>query len=158
MLPTSLLLVDDFEPWRRFVASTLKHKLQFIREASDGFEAVQRAQELQPDLIVLDIGLPKLNGIEAARQIRKIAPQSKILFLTENNSPDIEAEALSLGAKGYVVKSDAGSDLLAAVEAVLHDEQFVSARFTAALDRNDIPVVNRFSMTGIRSQRSMKMV
>ena len=128
MLPTSILLVDDFEPWRCFVASTLKHKLHFIREASDGLEAVQRAQELQPDLIVLDVGLPKLNGIEAARQIRKIAPQSKILFLTEIDSPDIAAEALSLGAKGYVVKSDAGSDLLAAVEAVLHGEQFLSAR------------------------------
>jgi DNA-binding NarL/FixJ family response regulator len=128
MLPASILLVDDFEPWRRFVASTFKHTLHFIREASDGLEAVQRAQELQPDLILLDIGLPKLNGIEAARQIRKIAPQSKILFLTGNNSPDIVAEALSLGAKGYVVKSDAGSDLLAAVEAVLHGEQFLSAR------------------------------
>jgi DNA-binding NarL/FixJ family response regulator len=125
-----VLTVDDFEPWRRFVSSALKNKPKFeiIGELSDGLEAVHKAQELQPDLIVLDIGLPKLNGIEAARQIRKVAPESKIIFLTENNSPDIAAEALGTGPSGYVVKSNAGSELLAAVEAVLRGEQFTSAR------------------------------
>lgn len=105
----SVLLVDDYEPWRRFVSSTLKHKLncQIIYEASDGFEAIQRARELQPNLILLDIGLPTLNGIEAARRIRKLAPESKIIFLSQESSADIVGEALSLGAQGYVVKSDA---------------------------------------------------
>jgi CheY-like chemotaxis protein len=80
---TRILVVDDYEPWRRFVSTTLhkQPKLQVIGEALDGLEAVQKAEELQPDLIVLDIGLPTLDGIEAARRIRKLAPKSKILFV-----------------------------------------------------------------------------
>jgi DNA-binding NarL/FixJ family response regulator len=131
MVPVSVrvLTIDDFEAWRRFVSSTLKNDSRFriIGEASDGSEAVRKAQELRPDLIVLDIGLPKVNGIEAARQIRKVAPKSKILFLTDNSSPEIAAEALGTGANGYVVKRDAGSELLTAVEAVLHGNPFVSS-------------------------------
>ena len=77
-----ILLVDDFEPWRSFVASLLRQnpEWQIICEVSDGLEAIQKAKEFQPDLIVLDIGLPKLNGIEAASSIRNVAPESKILF------------------------------------------------------------------------------
>ena len=133
MSSVGVLLVDDFEPWRCFVSSTLKHNpgCQVIGEVSDGLRAVLKAQELQPDLIVLDIGLPRLNGIEAARQIRKVAPNSKILFLTENHSPDIAAKALSMGARGYVIKTDAGNELLAAVKAVLQGGEFVSARLTS---------------------------
>lgn len=130
MRSVSILLVEDFESWRHFVSSTLKHnpKLRIVGEVSDGLKAVRRAQELQPDLIVLDIGLPGLNGMDAARQMHQVAPNSRILFLTENYSPDIAAKALSTGARGYVVKSDAGSELLAAVEVVLQGELFVSAR------------------------------
>jgi hypothetical protein len=87
---------------------------------------VQKAEELNPDLILLDIGLPTLNGIEAARRIRKLVPKAKILFLSQESSADIVKEVLNLGARGYVVKTQAGSELLAAVEAVLHDKQFVS--------------------------------
>jgi DNA-binding NarL/FixJ family response regulator len=124
-----ILVVDDFEPWRRFVFSMLKKELelQVICEASDGLEAVQKAEQLRPDLILLDIGLPRLNGIEAARRIRKVAPKSKILFLSQESSADVAQEALSLGACGYVIKAHAGSELLAAVEAVIQDKQFVSA-------------------------------
>jgi DNA-binding NarL/FixJ family response regulator len=100
-----------------------------ICEASDGLEAVQKAEELQPDLIVLDLGLPKLNGLEAARQIRKLSPNSKILFLSQESSADVVQEALGLGAFAYVVKSDAGNELLTAVNAVLRSEKFVSSRF-----------------------------
>ena len=123
-----VLVVDDFEPWRRLVCSTLKKDpdLQIICEVSDGLEAVQRAEELQPDLIVLDLGLPTLNGIEAARLIRKLAPGSKILFLSQESSADAIQGALSLGALGYVVKANAGSELWPAVQAVLRGEQFVS--------------------------------
>jgi DNA-binding NarL/FixJ family response regulator len=123
-----VLVVDDYEPFRQFVCSTLEQRpdLQVISEASDGLEAVQKAEELQPHLIVLDIGLPRLNGIEAARRIRKLSPESKILFLTEESSADVVQEVLSLGALGYVVKAHAGSELLAAVEAVCQDRQFVS--------------------------------
>jgi CheY-like chemotaxis protein len=99
--------------------------LQVISEASDGVEGVQKAIELQPDLILLDIGLPKLNGIEAAPQIRKAAPNSKILFASENRSADIIDAAMRTGASGYVVKADAASELLPAIEAVLQGQQFI---------------------------------
>jgi DNA-binding NarL/FixJ family response regulator len=124
-----ILVVDDFEPFRRFVRSTLQEKteLQVIREVSDGLEAVQKAEELQPDLILLDIGLPTLNGIEAARRIRKLAPESKIVFLSMESSADVMQEALSLGALGYVVKAHAERDLLDAVETVLQGRQFISS-------------------------------
>jgi len=125
----SVLVVDDFEPFRRFVASTLAQKLelQIIGEISDGLDAVHRAGETQPNLILLDIGLPTLNGIEAARRIRDLSPTSKILFFSENRSGDVVEEALSTGAVGYVAKSDAARELLAAVEAVLQGKQFVSS-------------------------------
>jgi DNA-binding NarL/FixJ family response regulator len=127
-----ILLADDFGPWRSFVASQLETnpEWQIISEASDGLEAVQKAKELQPDLIVLDIGLPKLNGIEAASSIRKVAPDSKILFLSANRSSDIAVAALSSGGQGYVVKSDSAGELLMAVEAVLQGRRFVSSTFS----------------------------
>jgi DNA-binding NarL/FixJ family response regulator len=124
-----ILVVDDYEPWRRFVrlALLLHKKLEIIGEAADGMEAVTRAQELQPDLILLDIGLPNLNGIEAARQICVRAPQSKILFVSDNRAGDLVEAALQAGGVGYLVKSDAGTELLAAVESVLQGKPFVSA-------------------------------
>ena len=126
-----VLVVDDFEPFRRLVCSILQNELELrtIVEASDGGEAIELAQALQPDLILLDIGLPKLNGIEAARRIRELAPQSKILFVSQESSVDIVQTAFSVGASGYVVKMDAGSELLTAVKAVLRGERFVGSRF-----------------------------
>ena len=131
-----VVVVDDFEPFRRFIRSTLQSnpELQVICEAQDGLEAVRIALELQPDLILLDIGLPKLNGIEAAREIRKFSPKSKILFVSQESSSDLVLEALGTGASGYVVKTDAGSELLEAVDAVLQGEKFVSRRL-AGYDR-----------------------
>jgi DNA-binding NarL/FixJ family response regulator len=128
-----VLVVDDNEPFRRFVRATLstKPELKVVSEASDGLEAVQKAVELQPALIVLDIGLPGLNGLEAARRIRKLSPRSTILFLSQESSPDIVQEALCLGGLGYVIKSNAAVDLLIAVEAVLRNEQFVSSALKA---------------------------
>jgi DNA-binding NarL/FixJ family response regulator len=118
--PFRVLVVEDYEPFRQFVVSMLQKKseLQIVGEVSDGLDAVQKAEELQPDLIVLDIGLPRLNGIEAARQVRKVASKSKILFVSQESSADIVQEALRTGALGYVVKAHAGNELLAAVEAV----------------------------------------
>lgn len=102
---------------------------QVIGEVSDGIEAVQKAQELKPDLVLLDIGLPKLNGIEAARRILDHIPHSKILFVSENRAWDVVGEALRTGAHGYVVKSDVAAELLPAINSVLQGNQFVSARF-----------------------------
>jgi DNA-binding NarL/FixJ family response regulator len=127
-----VLVVDDYEPWRRFFSSTLQNQpeYQVIGEVSDGLEGVQQAQQLQPDLVLLDIGLPSLNGIEVARRIRKLSPQSRILFVSQESSADVVREALGTGARGYVVKTDAGSELLEAVNAVLRGEQFVGRRFS----------------------------
>jgi len=127
-----VLLVDDYTPWCRFVCALLEKRPEFqvVGEVSDGSEAVRKAQELQPDLILLDIGLPSLSGIEAARRIREVSPISKILFVSEYRSWDIAQEALRSGGGGYVVKSNAASELLPAVEAVLQGKPFLSDRLT----------------------------
>jgi DNA-binding NarL/FixJ family response regulator len=124
-----ILVVDDFEGWHHFVISILEKApgLHVVCNVSDGSQAVRKAEELKPDLIVLDIGLPKLNGIEAARQIRQLSPTSKIVFLSQNNDHEVVRAALGIGALGYVHKTDARSQLLPAVYAVLLGEQFVSS-------------------------------
>ena len=125
----SILVADDFKDWRRQVRLLFQARpeWQVIAEASDGSEAVQKAQDLKPDLIVLDIGLPKLNGIEAARRIQQISPSSKIVFLSQNNDHDVVRAALGTSALGYVLKTDAQNELLPAVDAVLRGKQFVSS-------------------------------
>jgi len=157
-----VLVVDDYEPWRRFVCSTCQRfpQLRLVGEASDGFDALQKAQELQTDLIVLDIGLPNLNGIQAAHRIREASPNSKILFVSENRSLDVVKEALRTGACGYVVKSDAGSDLLLAIDAVLQGKSFVSASLAGYdlahldVDRADTAPQRERVMAPIRAQKN----
>ena len=125
-----ILMADDFKDWRRQVLSLFQARpeWQVIAEAADGPDAIQKAEELKPDLIVLDIGLPQLNGIEVARQIRQFSPNSRIVILSQNTNLDIVRAALSTGALGYVRKADSQSDLLLAVDAVLRGQQFVSSR------------------------------
>ena len=122
-------MADDFEGWRRQACSLLQARPQWqvVAEASDGPEAIQKAEELKPDLILLDIGLPKLNGIEAARQIRQLSPSSKIIFLSLHNSSDLVQAALGTGAMGYVRKTDSFRELLPAVDTVLQGKPFVSS-------------------------------
>src|SRR5258708_6711654 len=138
--PIRVLMVEDHRDWRKLVRLMLQMRpeWQIICEVSDGSESVQKAEELKPDLILLDIGLPKLNGIEAARQIRQLSPNSKIVFLTTDDSLDVAQEALSTGAKGYVYKARARIDLLPAIEAVLRGEQFVSSGLKG-YPRSDAP-------------------
>ena len=133
--PIRVLVTDDYERWLRFVSAALAERpeLEIIGHASDGFEAVQQAERLRPDLILLDVGLPTLNGIEAARQILP-KHACKILFPSENRAPDIVEEALFTGAAGYVVKSDANRELLPAIEAVLSGETFVSSSVAMHFD------------------------
>jgi DNA-binding NarL/FixJ family response regulator len=123
-----VLVVEDRRDWRKLVRLIfqIRPEWQVICEVSDGSEAVKKAEELKPDLVLLDIGLPKLDGIEAARRIRQLSPNSRIVFLSMEHSADIVQVALGTGALGYVCKADTQSDLLSAVETVLRGDPFVS--------------------------------
>ena len=130
-----ILVVDDLEPWRQRICSMLQTRpeLRVVAEAGDGLEAVQKAQKLKPDLILLDIGLPTLNGLEAADRIRQVAPDARIIFLTQNSDRDVVRAALRAGARGYVLKADAGTELFSAVEAVIGGDDFVSRGIKEAI-------------------------
>ena len=122
----TILIADDFSIFRRFIHSTLKENgFQNVAEASDGVEAVAKAAHQHFDLVLLDIRMPNLDGIKAAAQIRSVAPEAKILFVSGNTDPDIVQSALSDGARGYVSKSEMGRELLPALEAVLSGKRFV---------------------------------
>jgi len=123
-----ILIVDDFEELREFVCLMLHERPEFqvIGQASDGLEGVKQAQDLQPDLILLDIGMPHMNGFEAAKRIRKVAPNSKILFFSQESSDEVVEEALRLGGHGYLYKHDA-VELPSALDAVLEDRRFLSS-------------------------------
>jgi len=144
-----ILVVEDYEPFRRFICSSLRQrtKSQIIDEAADGLEAVHKTEEFHPDLILLDIGLPKLNGFAAARRIRKFSPNSKILFLSQESSPGVVQEAFDLGARGFLSKCDAGNEFLRAVDTVLRGEKFVSSSLGPHVIRNpdDGPAAHRFT-------------
>jgi DNA-binding NarL/FixJ family response regulator len=124
-----VLIVEDYEPFRQFICRELRQRPEFevIGQASDGLQAVQQAESLQPDLILLDLGLPKLNGLEAARQIRGLAQGAKLVFVSQESSSDIIRETLRLGGQGYVHKARAKTDLLPAIDAVLAGNRFVSS-------------------------------
>ena len=122
-----ILIVDDFEKFRRYLCSVMEQDRQFeiVGQACDGMEAVQKAAELKPDLILLDVGLPKLNGVQAARQMRKVAPLAKILFISQEFSFDVVKAALRSGALGYIQKLNVARELLPGIEAVLAERYFV---------------------------------
>lgn len=123
-----ILIVEDHDAFRRFVSSMLQEQAnwQVIGEVEDGLEAIRQAEALQPDVILLDIGLPGMNGIDTARQISHVASDARIIFLTQESSLDVVRAAFRAGAWGYVLKAQAGAELLAAVGAVSQGMQFVS--------------------------------
>lgn len=122
------LVVEDFTTFRQYVCSVLQEQrdLAIVGEAEDGLTAVRMASSLRPELILLDIGLPELNGIEVARRIRKVLPDCKILILSQESAPEIVEEALALGVRAFVSKTHVHRDLLPAVRAVLDGNFFVS--------------------------------
>jgi DNA-binding NarL/FixJ family response regulator len=128
--PVRILIVDDFKDWRSAVGSILAEDadLEVVGESADGLDAVQKSGELLPDLVLLDIHLPKMNGLEAARQIRRVSPRTKILFLSSYHSLEVMREALKIGT-AFIVKADAGRDLLPIVRAVVRNEPFLRFRF-----------------------------
>ncbi len=158
-----VLVAEDYQPFRRLLVSMMQSRpeLRVICEVADGLEAVEKALELRPELVLLDIGLPKLNGIEAARQIRNLSPKSKILFVSQESSADIVQAALETGAEGYVVKADAGSELIAALDAVLRDQTYVSKTLsghglTNVADRSAIHLVEMRDGLETRRQQGLQ--
>ena len=123
-----ILLVDDFDLWRRLVCTILEKELdlQVVGEAKDGFEATQKVKELTPDLVLLEIDLREMNGLEVARRIRETVPSAKIVFLSHLSDADIIEAAMGEGAHGYIIKMNAGTGLLAAIMAILRGERDVS--------------------------------
>ena len=117
-MTTQVLVVDDSPQWRGVVHSLLEHLQSFrvVGEASNGVEAIQKAAMLLPDIVLLDITMPLLNGIEAAKRIRQAHPESRIIFLTQENDCDIRTEVIANGASAYVLKSEAASELEPAME------------------------------------------
>jgi DNA-binding NarL/FixJ family response regulator len=145
-IPIRILVVDHFEPSRQRICSILQTQAELcvVAEIADGLEAVQKAQDLKPDVILLDIGLPTLNGLQAAKRIRQVAPGAKIIFLTQISENTIVRAALSTGAQGYVLKTHAESDLFTAVAGVLRGDNFVGSGIEGtALAKPEIPVALR---------------
>jgi two-component system response regulator EvgA len=128
MVRSTILVVEDFDKFRQFVVSTLREKTEcLVTQSSDGLEAIQKAEEQKPDLVLLDIGLPTLNGISVAKLLRRLTFPPKIVFVSQESSPEIVREALNLGALGYVHKLRARTDLLPAIEAALEGRRFLSS-------------------------------
>lgn len=133
MAPIRILVVDDSPDWQRFLLARLASNcdLKIIAVANDGLEAVQKAAELQPDLLLMDLNLPVMNGFDATRRVREVSPNCKVLFLTQNASRDLVSAAFEAGACGYIVKSDSGADLVPGIKAVFENQQFVSRSLRA---------------------------
>ena len=129
MNPVRIMVADDHEVVRRGVCALLEGHagFQVCDEAVDGREAVEKAKRSLPDVVILDLGMPGLNGFDAARQIRKVSPASEVLILTMHESEQVIREVLAAGARGYVLKSDAGRDLVAAVEALSRHKTFFTS-------------------------------
>ncbi len=130
-----VLLVDDSDLWRRSVRSIIETQdfWQIVGEASDGWDAIEQVERLDPGLILLDVALPRLNGIETAARLLERTPAPKILFMSAHTSPDIADAALATGAHGYLLKGDAGSELLRAMEIVALGKRFVSSQLAGRL-------------------------
>jgi DNA-binding NarL/FixJ family response regulator len=132
MSVVQILVVDDSLPWQRFIQNHLETEPEFkvINVAADGSEGVQKANEAQPDIVLMDVSLPGMNGIEAARQIHRVSPGSKILFLSSMDDIELIQAAFEVGGRGYVFKWDAGRDLIPAIRAILLGQRFVSRSLT----------------------------
>ena len=146
MRPVHILLADDHEVVRKGLRALLETQpgWKVIAEATDGREAVEKAQSLHPDVAIVDIGMPSLNGLEATRQIVKKAPRTRVLVLTMHDTNPLIQQVVKAGARGYVLKSDVASDLVAAVEALTHDQTFFTSKVSQIiLDRyvgkSDVP-------------------
>jgi DNA-binding NarL/FixJ family response regulator len=130
-----VLVVEDDDAWREFVLSAVQQRpdLRVVSQVADGLQALTAVERLRPDLVLLDIGLPRLNGIDVARRMLQLCPDSRILFVSQETSEDVVAEALSTGALGYLLKADAGSELPAALNSMVLGKKFMSRTITRSL-------------------------
>lgn len=128
-----VLVVDDFDGWRKFVLSVLQRETGFeiVGETDDGLKAIQLAEKLKPCVVVLDVSLPGLNGVEACRWIGKVTPDTRIVCFSEYCDREIVMGALNAGAAAYVAKSDAASELIGAIQAVARGERYLSRRVSS---------------------------
>jgi DNA-binding NarL/FixJ family response regulator len=128
-----ILVADDHEIVRHGLCTLLRNQAgwEVCGEASDGREAVAKVQSLKPDAVILDIAMPNLNGLEATRQILKINPQTKVLILTLHDSDQVVQEVLSAGARGFMSKTDAARDLIAAMDALRQGKTFFTPKVAA---------------------------
>src|SRR5512140_804167 len=128
-----IMVADDHEVVRKGLVSLLQAQSdwQVCGEAGDGREAVEKAIQLKPDILILDIGMPSLNGLEATRQILKTTPNARVLILTLHDSDQVVREVLNAGARGFLLKSDAARDLVAAVEALRRDKTYFTSKVAA---------------------------
>ena len=139
-MPLTILVVEDHTEFRRFTCAALQERPEFrVFEAADGLEAVLQAEALQPDLILLDINLPKLHGFAVAERLPGLAPDARLLFMSQESSPEFVREAFRVGARGYIHKLRAGTDLLPAIDAVLNHQRFVSSS-VALKEPTDAPL------------------
>jgi DNA-binding NarL/FixJ family response regulator len=128
MKVSRILVVDDYKPWRHKICSLLEAKPEFriVAECWNGVDAVERAGELKPNLITMDIGIPRLNGLEAAVRVAEVSPSSKVLFISEIAEPEVVSAAIDAGASGYLHKMRVGTELLPAVSAIIRGGCFFS--------------------------------
>lgn len=133
MAPFRILVADDHEVVRKGLVALLQQQpdWQVCGEAGDGRDAVDKAQQLRPDVVILDIGMPSLNGLEATRQILKVNPNARVLILTLHDSDQVVRDVLNAGARGFLLKSDAARDLVAAVEALRRDKTYFTSKVAA---------------------------
>ena len=150
-MPVRILVADDHQVVRTGLRALLESKAgwQVCAEASNGREAVEKAGQHKPDVAVLDIGMPLLNGVEATRQIRKLSPQTEILILTMHDSEQLIQEVLGAGAHGYILKDDADRNLIAAVDALRRHKPYLSSRVSEAVSNATSP-----AQDGSNSSRS----
>jgi DNA-binding NarL/FixJ family response regulator len=156
-----ILVADDYELVRRGICSILKSQPGWIicGEAGDGLQAVQMARELQPDIVILDIGMPGINGLDATREILKQNHDQRVLILTVNNSELLIREVLSAGARGFVLKSDAAHDLVNAVQALEHHRTFFTPKVQDILDNYFAPTsLNAVPILTFREREVLQLI
>jgi DNA-binding NarL/FixJ family response regulator len=161
-MPRRILLADDHETIRKGLRSILgaRPDWEICGEATNGREAVEQAARLKPDLVIMDIGMPGLNGLGATRQIIRELPATEVLILTMHDSEQIVWEALDAGARGFVLKSDAGRDLIAAAEALLEHKLSLTSKISETLLRAYLSKTPRADSTqlSVREQETLELL